>query len=31
MGHMDWKSFFLGVAAVYVWRYVSVAMSAKVG
>lgn len=31
MGRIDWKSFFLGVAAVYVWRYVSVAVAAKVG
>jgi hypothetical protein len=31
MGSIDWKSFFMGVAAVYIWRYLSVAISARVG
>jgi hypothetical protein len=31
MGSIDWKSFFMGVIAVYLWRYVSVSLAARVG
>lgn len=31
MGNIDWKSFALGVLAMWLWRYLSVAFSARVG
>lgn len=31
MGSIDWKSFFIGVAAVYIWRYLSISVAARMG
>jgi hypothetical protein len=31
MGHIDWKSFFLGILAYWAWKYLSVTLMARMG
>jgi hypothetical protein len=31
MGHIEWKSFFLGILAYWAYKYLSVAFAAKIG